>query len=306
MQTILGAGGAIGLPLAKELSSFTTNIRLVSRKPVRVNETDELFAADLMNATEVDRAIQGSSIVYLVAGITYDTKTWQQQWPVIMQNVLEACIKHSAKLVFFDNNYMYDKDYFAKQDEQTPIKPCSKKGEVRAAIANMIWNEVNAGKLEAMIVRAADFIAAKNSVLVEMVYKNLAKGKKATWFGDVNKIHSFTFTPDAAKATALLGNTPAAYNQVWHAPSINHLTGLQWIHLLAEALQAKPEVRTMPPFMISLLGLFIPVLKEFKEMAYQFRLDYVFDCNKIKHAFHLEPTPVDEVVKWLKEHVQVK
>ena len=43
MQTILGSGGAIGLPLAKELKSFTSQIRLVSRNPKKVNDTDELF-----------------------------------------------------------------------------------------------------------------------------------------------------------------------------------------------------------------------------------------------------------------------
>jgi nucleoside-diphosphate-sugar epimerase len=52
-----------------------------------------------------------------------------------------------------------------------------------------------------------------------MVYKNLQKGKKAMWLADASKIHSFTYTPDAARATALLGNTPDAYNQVWHLPT---------------------------------------------------------------------------------------
>ncbi len=33
MQTILGAGGSIGIELAKSLTSYTTDIRLVSRTP---------------------------------------------------------------------------------------------------------------------------------------------------------------------------------------------------------------------------------------------------------------------------------
>ena len=42
MQTILGSGGAIGISLAKELMNYTNQIRLVSRNPKKVNETDEL------------------------------------------------------------------------------------------------------------------------------------------------------------------------------------------------------------------------------------------------------------------------
>ncbi|HEY6957139.1 MAG TPA: hypothetical protein VI385_17925 [Flavisolibacter sp.] len=43
MQTIIGSRGAIGIPLAKELRKYTTDIRLVSRDPKKSNEQDELF-----------------------------------------------------------------------------------------------------------------------------------------------------------------------------------------------------------------------------------------------------------------------
>ncbi len=46
LQTILGANGTIGVPLAKELSAYTDRIRLVSRNPKKVNATDEIFPAD--------------------------------------------------------------------------------------------------------------------------------------------------------------------------------------------------------------------------------------------------------------------
>lgn len=46
-QTILGAGGAIGIELAKALTAYTTDIRLVGRNPKKVNTTDQLFQADL-------------------------------------------------------------------------------------------------------------------------------------------------------------------------------------------------------------------------------------------------------------------
>ena len=83
MQTILGAGGSIGRELAKELTRYSTRIRLVSRHPQKINDTDEIMPADLLDATAADNAVQGSEVVYLVAGLQYRTKTWQQQWRAV-------------------------------------------------------------------------------------------------------------------------------------------------------------------------------------------------------------------------------
>ena len=107
MQTILGANGTIGSVLAKELAKYTQQIRLVSRNPKKVNQTDELYAADLSKPENIDQAIAGSSVVYLLVGFEYNLKVWQNNWPKLMRATIDACIKHKAKLVFFDNVYLY-------------------------------------------------------------------------------------------------------------------------------------------------------------------------------------------------------
>lgn len=298
MQTILGASGEIGTGLAKSLAQFTPHIRLVSRNPQKVNEGDQLFAADLTQSGEVDRAVAGSEIVYLTIGFEYNVKVWQENWPRLMRDVIEACKKHKAKLVFFDNVYMYDPAYMHCMTEETPIKPVSKKGAIRAEVADMLLSEVRAGELTALIARAADFIGLKNSVPVEMVIKNFLKGKKANWMVDVDKIHSFTYTPDAAKATALLGNTSEAYGQVWHLPTDKTpLTGKQWIELIAKAMGVAPRYSVLPKWLMGILGVFIPVMKEFKEMSYQNDRDYFFDSSKFENRFDLKPTPPEQAVK---------
>jgi len=70
MQTILGADETIGKLLAKELMSYTDRVRLVSRNPIRVNETDELHPADLRNRTEVAREV--SSVCPPSFGMIYE------------------------------------------------------------------------------------------------------------------------------------------------------------------------------------------------------------------------------------------
>lgn len=297
MQTILGSSGVIGKETAKELHrNYTKDIRLVARNPRAVNPTDSLFTADLTNEKQTFDAIKGSEVAYLTVGIQYSAKAWQEQWPKIMKNVIGACVAHGTRLVFFDNVYAYGR-VDGVMTESTPYNPCSKKGEVRLGVISMMMDEVQKGNLKALIARAPDFYGPDTplSFVSAMVFQNFAKGKKAQWMGDVNKKHSFIFTPDAGKATAMLGNTESAFNQVWHLPTDpNTLTGREFIELSAKAFGAKPDYMVLKRWMVQMAGLFNPIVKESVEMLYQNEVDYVFDSSKFTKAFGFEPISYHE------------
>ena len=305
LQTILGAGGSIGIELAKALPQYTENIRIVSRKPQKVNENDELFPADLTKASEVDKAIEGSTIVYVTIGFPYNIKVWRKLWPALIDNVIASCIKHKAKLVFFDNIYMYDKSAMGNITEDSPINPPSKKGQVRKQVASKIMEAVQKGELKALIARSADFYGPSirvTSVLTETVFNPLAQGKKANWLGSLDCRHSYTFTPDAGKATALLGNTPEAYGQVWHLPTADDPpTGKEWVEMIAKAMNKKPAVMAAPKWIIQLMGFFNPLLREMPEMMYQNDRDYIFNSSKFDQAFNFRTTPYEEGIKLIVE-----
>jgi len=288
MQTILGAGGAIGSDLAKELTKYSKAIRLVSRNPKKVNPTDELFPADLTKREMVFEAIKGSEIVYVIIGFPYKLKVWQALWPPFIKNVIDACEEHKAKLVFFDNIYMYDRNEIPHQTEESKINPPSEKGKVRANVFKQLFEAYNSGRITALIARSADFygsIGIGNSVLMGLVYDAMKKGRGPNWLKSMDKIHSFTYTPDAAKATALLGNTEEAFNQVWHLPTNKGLTGAEWIKLFSDGMGKNKKGSVMPGFMMTILGWFIPEMKEFPEMLYQYEQEYFFDSSKFQKAF---------------------
>jgi nucleoside-diphosphate-sugar epimerase len=306
MQTILGSSGVIGMELAKSLPQHTKNIRLVSRNPKKINESDELFKADLTDAEQTKNAVEGSDVVYLTVGLEYKTKVWQEQWPLILNNVLEACKKHKSKFVFFDNVYSYGK-VNSWMTEETPLKPVSKKGEVRAKLNKTIMNEVEKGNLKAIIARAADFYGPDTPLgfVTIMVFDNLTKGKKAQWFIDAEKKHSLTYTPEAGKATAILGNTESAYNQVWHLPTNkNALTGKEFIELAARAFGVKEDYTILKKWMIKMVAPFSSIVRESVEMLYQNEFDYLFDSSKFEKAFNFSPISykdgIEEIVESIK------
>lgn len=301
MQTILGANGNIGKLLAKELIRYTDKVRLVSRKPVRVNETDELLELDLTQPGAVDKAVEGSEVVYLVVGLEYKAKVWEQLWPSLMRDTIEASLKHNAKLVFFDNVYMYDKGHMSQLTEHSPVNPPSRKGAVRKIIAGMLLDAVKTKGLKGLIARSADFYGpgTENNFVTQMVLKNLTTGNKPMWFVGPEIKHSFTYVPDAAMATALLGNTDDAYGQVWHLPTDNRaVTGKQFISMIASEMgTSNPGLSILPKWMLRPLGLFIPVMREMPEMMYQYDRDYFFDSSKFTGRFGKTATPYETGVR---------
>ncbi|PYF68405.1 NAD-dependent epimerase/dehydratase family protein [Pedobacter nutrimenti] len=291
MHTILGAGGPTANALTRELIQNQQKVRLVSRRPSKLSGPYISWTkADLLNGQEILEATKGSSVIYLCAGLVYDKVIWQQQWPVIIQNVIHAAMENQARLIFFDNVYMYGL-VDGPMTENTPYNPCSVKGEIRARVADKLMGEVAAGNIQASIARAADFYGtdSMNSFLDIMVLDKYAKKQSAQWIGKPDVLHNFTFIPDAGKGLYLLGQHPESDNQIWHMPTAKPLKGREFIELAASIYGVKPRFSTIGKFMLQMIGLFQKVVAGTVEMYYQYDHDYNFNSDKFEKAFNYTP-----------------
>lgn len=306
MQAILGANGSIGIELAKSLKQYTSDIRLVSRNPKNVNETDQLFAVDLTSRDAVFKAVEGCSVCYVTIGFEYKLSIWQTKWPAFIGHVIDACEANCCRLVFFDNIYAIGGDHVQHITEQSPFSPSSKKGAIRAALDQQIIKAAEAGKIDVIIARAPDFYGPvkQSSLLMNLVYDNYLKGKAAQWFCNADVPHSFGYTPELAWGTALLGNTDSAYNEIWNLPVSSHApTGREWATIFSEAMGVKNQIKVLPAWMIRALGWFVPVVGEMHEMLYQYDRPYVFDSSKFNNAFQYTPRTNEQAVQELLEQM---
>ncbi|MGY4539329.1 nucleoside-diphosphate-sugar epimerase [Mucilaginibacter sp. UYNi724] len=296
MHTILGAGGPVANALTQELLNHDENVRLVSRRPVDINGNNLTWRkADLLDYKQVQEAAQGSTIIYLCAGLVYDAEIWREQWPIIIQNVINVTKENNARLIFFDNVYMYGL-VNGPMKEDTPYNPISEKGKIRAAIADTIMNEVKAGTLNATIARAPDFYGttSTNAFLDMMVLSKYAKKQTAQWMGDPNNLHSFIYIPDAGRAMYLLGQHPESDNQIWPLPTSQVMKGQQFLELAARVYGVKPKFMRVRKFMLWILGLFDKLIAGTVEMYYQSDHDYIFDSGKFEKAFNFKPTSYED------------
>jgi len=296
---LLGANGTIGNALIPLIQKNGEDLRLVSRRAMQV-EGAETFAADVLDRDKVFEAVKGADIVYLLIGLKYEAKVWERDWPVIMRNVIDACKASGAKLVYFDNAYMYGRVH-GYISETTPYKPISRKGKVRAAIATMLQDEMKAGTIKAIIARAVDFYGpgvTDKSAAGTLVFSNMKKKKKAQWFINAEVPRSYNYVPDAAESLYKLAMTESAYGQVWHLPAVKPpLTGKEFIELAAKYMGAEEKFTVLPKFVLKLIGFFNPFLREIYEMHYQDEFPFLFDSSKFEREFRMEPTSYEEAIK---------
>ncbi len=299
MIAILGAGGAIGSELAALYGERGERVRLVGRNPQAAGAHTETFRADLTNPEETMRAVAGSATAFLVAGLKYDAAVWRELWPRIMRNSIEACKRAGARLVFFDNVYMYGR-VDGPMTEETPFRPSSVKGEIRARIASELLEEIAAGRLHAMIARAADFYGpgVRTGVPNILVFEKLKSGATPLCLVNSEVPHSYTYTPDAARGLVLLAGEETAWNQTWHLPTAPEPpTGREFIELAAREFGRPGKCRVLSRGMTRVAGWFNAEIREIVEMLYQNEFPYRFDSTKFVRAFGFVPTPYAEGIR---------
>lgn len=288
MQTILGAGGQIANELARALGrEHTSDLRLVSRNPHTINDTDTLMSADLLNAEQTKAAVAGSEIVYFTAGLPAKTDLWEAKFPTMLLNALEATRAAGAKFAYFDNTYMYPQDARV-QTEDTPFAPVGRKGRVRADMATMVLEEMARGDIPVLIARAPEFYGPgrtqgfTNSLIID----RMKAGKRPLVPVRADRRRTLIWTPDASRGLAALGNAPDAYGQTWHLPVDDSLpTYRQFVAMAATDFGTDAKYTVLPKWALSAAGTFSPQAREIRELLPRYASDNVFDATKFGDRF---------------------
>jgi len=288
MHTILGANGVIGEELAKELhASYQGKIKLVGRNPAKVNDTDILEKGDLLDADSVDRVLTGTSIAYLTVGLLYKSEVWLRDWEVVMEHVIDSCIKHKCKLVYFDNTYAYPQSE-GTQTEETPMTSQGKKGRGKKKASDLMLQAMAEERIEGVICRAPEFYGPgkTKSFTNNLIFQQIKIGKTPKVFLRDDVLRSLIYTPDASRAMALLAHTSEAYGQVWHLPcDDNRLTYRQIMDEISNQLGRKVNHKVLGAIALKVASLFNETIRETQELFPRYKVDNVFVSDKFKSRF---------------------
>lgn len=299
LHTILGANGATGIGIIQELKKRDLPIRAVSRSQ-QPQEGMETQQADLLDPQSTRIAVKGSGYVYLAIGLPYDSQIWDKQWPVIMQNVIEACSEYNAKLIFLDNMYMYEHPLPVPFDENQSQDSRTVKGTIRKKTASQLLSAISDGKIEGVIGQAADFYGsyARNSLFYISFLERMLDGKNPQLLIKPDVLHTYANTSDNGRALVELALDPSTHGQVWHLPVGKPITFHEILDISNRVLNSDFKLSVIATPIRKVLMLFMKPLRELEEMRYQFDQPYEMSWEKFKNHFpDFQITSYEEGIK---------
>ena len=290
--------GAVGRAVTDLLSGSGRSVRVVQRhKPIGLPVSAHFYAADVCDAKKTAAAADGAAQIVVAIGFPYKGALWRRQWPVAMANLLAAAEKAGARLVFVDNLYMYGPQS-APLTEDMPLEGGGLKPRARADITRL-WLAAR-DRVRFAAVRAPDFYGpgVGQSILGDTTIAALARNQRATLIVPPDLPHDYAYVPDIARAVLSLLEAPdTAFGQAWHVPCAPIRTTRDLLAMAAAALERNLDLRIIPLPMVRLLGVFVPFLREFPEMRFQWDRPYHVDARKFAARFWNNPTPFETGIR---------
>lgn len=306
LHVIFGAG-PVGCAIMDELRRHEKRVRIINRSGGDFPPDVENVRGDVLQEDDfARRAAKGATHIYFALNPPY-TK-WIQDFPPLQSRVLNAAITESARLIVMENVYMYGDTGGAPITEDLPYNAQTRKGKLRAQMTRALHEAHQKGDVQMTIGRASDFYGpgVRNSALGERTIPPALTGKSAEYMGDADRLHSFTYMPDVGKALVTLALDDRAYGRAWHIPNAPAQTQRQAIAMIFAATGHPINIKRLPSWMLTFLSPFVPILRELKEMQYQFTQDFVVDSKTFEATFCWQATPLEEgipqTVTWYQAH----
>jgi len=307
LHLILGTG-PVGCWTARALIEEGHRVRAVNRsgqRPSLMPAEVEVLAADISQPQAAREVAADAAAIYQALNPPYHL--WAEEFPNLQANALVAAKAVGARYVSIENLYPYDPAF--PMNEAAPFGPRSKKGELRARLAQDVMTAHQRGEVRAAALRSSDYYGpgVVLSAFGERVFAPLLKGGRAQILGSAHSPHSLAYIEDVGRAAAILGTRDEALGAAWFTPHAPALTQGEMLRLAATAAQQAPRFAVVPPWLLRLVGLFNPAARASVEMMYQFTAPFVVDTRLFEQRFGLAPTAIDtglqRTVAWYREHL---
>lgn len=296
-HVVLGAG-QVGPILAEKLAALGHDVRVVCRKQPRAIPGARWVRADLTDRAAAREVVRGATAVYHCANpMRYDQ--WEELLPPLSRSILEAVAGSGAHLVMLDNLYMYGAPQGGVIRDDTPLAPRSRKGELRARLAQEFSDAQQRGDFELSILRAPDFFGAqatRSSTFHPIFFRRLARGKAAPVMGQPDLPHAHAYIPDVAQALFLLGTRPQPSAAAWLGPVTWNGTLRALFEVFARVANRNVTPWQVPAWLWPVLALWDRELRGVPEMLHQWNAPMMVDDSRLRRAFGFEPTPIERAV----------
>jgi nucleoside-diphosphate-sugar epimerase len=308
---ILGFTGGIGRAVATALSKREIRIKALVRDVQKASRyTDGLMNIEIVEGdgsvqADLDKAFDGVSHVHYCINMPYNR--WEQQALKMLKICVDAAIRHQAMLVFPGNVYVYGHAKYNPVDEKHPHAAHTKKGQIRMEMEEMLALAKKDEGLNYTIVRMPDFYGPfVVNTFSEQLYVNAIKGKSMQWIGDLDAEVELIFIEDGGEAMVMAALSDKSNGEVFNIPGVSGTTARKYLHEIARQAGSKSKPVTMNSNLIfSIVGIFMPILKEVKEMLYLKREKLILNGEKFSSTIGKLPatdynTGIEKTLNWVR------
>jgi nucleoside-diphosphate-sugar epimerase len=299
LHVIFGAG-QVGAPLAELLLAAGLTVRVAKRSVRGIPDAAEPVLGDAADGRFCAEATRGASVVYHCMNPPYSSARWAELVPRYMDNLVEAAGRAGARLVVLDNLYMYGRTGGRPIDEDTPVSPCSRKGEIRARAATRLFEAHRLGDVRAICGRASDYYGpgGRLTQVGDQFWKPALAGRTVRSLVDPDARHTYHYIPDVAAGLAALGTADEdALGRVWMLPCAEAGTLRDLVGRFSRELGREIRIVRAPRVVVKALGLFVPIVREIDEMLYQWDEPFVVDDRRFRQRFGVAPAGVDDAAR---------
>lgn len=299
-KNIVFGAGPLGLWVSYLLAEQGDQVTIVSRSgkiqenlPAKI----ESVAADASDPESVYEICKGAKTVFHCAMPPYTQ--WPAKFPPLTQGIVKGVTRAKANLIYADNLYGYGNTQGKPLREDLPYLATGPKGKVRADMAQRLLEAHERGDVKVAIGRGSDFYGPQvlSSTIGHEFFKAALSGKPVNLLGNVTLPHTYTYIKDFARALITLAESDRAYGQVWHVPNAPTVTTQQFVTIVQNEIGQPIKIRSAGRGLVTLLGLFHPMLKEAKEMMYEWEQPYIVDHQKFRATFGGDATPLETGIK---------
>lgn len=280
---ILGANGRIGRWAVDAFAAGGWRIRAFVRSGsagrVRAGATE--IEGDAFDAEAVAKAAEGVDVIVNAVNPPYDR--WECDVPKITHSVIEAAAATNATVMIPGNVYNYGEGMPPSLREDTPHRPTTKKGALREEMERAYRDAVDRG-VRTIIVRAGDFIERRETGnWFDTYVANKVDRGTVTYPGPLDRIHSWAYLPDLARAMVELAERRDTLDsfETFGFPGFS-VTGHELVAAIEQAAGKQMRVKRFPWPVVRLLGLFNKQMREVVEMRYLWSVPHGIDGAKLE------------------------
>jgi nucleoside-diphosphate-sugar epimerase len=293
---ILGAKGRFGRAAADAFRAAGWHVQGFARTPADEPGGIEWITGDAFDPHAVAAACRGCDVIVNALNPPYPR--WRDDLPKLTASVIAAARETGATVMIPGNVYHYGAHMPARLMEDTPAAPTTRKGRLRAEMERA-YADAAAQGVRTIVLRAGDFIERQKTGnwFDSHIAARVGEGR-AMYPGPLDRTHAWAYLPDMARAMVALAERRGEFAPFEAFGFAGYaLSGEKLIAALSRATGRKLKVKGLPWFLVRLLGLLSPQMREVAEMSYLWRRPHEIDGAKLAAALPgFRATPVDEAI----------